>query len=121
MNSPVRPPPVPLTLAKARNAAFINQLATPGLGTLLVGRWVLGIGQLAVAVAGFVLVLCWFLLLMVEMYQETANGAPPRSVAWIGELGAALFIGSWVWSLFTSLSLMREARQNEPRMDMSEQ
>ena len=39
--------------ASARNCALINQLATPGLGSLMAGRLVAGIGQLLLAVAGF--------------------------------------------------------------------
>ena len=101
----------PVTRAKARNAALVNQLATPGLGSLLAGRRWVGAGQLLVAVAGFVMVLVWFGALMTQMYQEVANDAPHRSVAWIGGLGAALFGAAWFWSLFTSLSILQEGRQ----------
>ena len=101
----------PVTRAKARNAALVNQLATPGLGSLLAGRRWVGAGQLLVAVAGFVMVLVWFGALMTQMYQEVANDAPHRSVAWIGGLGGALFGAAWFWSLFTSLSILQEGRQ----------
>jgi len=37
---------------QARNAALLNQLGTPGLGTLLAGRWVEGILQLFLFLAG---------------------------------------------------------------------
>ena len=46
----------PVSRTTAHNAALLNQLATPGLGSLMAGRWLAGVGQLALAVAGFVMV-----------------------------------------------------------------
>ncbi len=115
MNAPSpQPPPIPLSRAKARNAALMNQLATPGLGSWLAGRRLAGAGQLLLAVAGFLMVISWFARLMIEMYQEFNNGAAPHSVARIGEAGALCFAGAWVWSLFTSLSILREGKAKNP-------
>ena len=50
----------PLTPASARNAALVNKLATPGLGTLMLGKMALGLAQLALAIAGFLFVIVWF-------------------------------------------------------------
>ena len=44
--------PKNLSRTKARNALLLNQLATPGLGSLLAGRWIAGTGQLLCSVAG---------------------------------------------------------------------
>jgi hypothetical protein len=104
----------PLDRAKARNCFLINQFATPGLGSLMAGRLVAGIGQLFVAVAGFVLVMLWFALRMAQVYNEVVNDAQPKSAAWAGEAGAALFAAAWLWSLVTSLSVLREARTSGP-------
>jgi hypothetical protein len=104
----------PLDRTKARNCFLINQFATPGLGSLMAGRPVAGIGQLLVAVAGFTLVLLWFVLRMSQLYDQVVNDAQPQSVAWTGEAGAALFAAAWLWSLFTSLSILREPRKSEP-------
>ena len=106
----------PLDLARARNCFLINQLATPGLGSLMAGRPVAGIGQLLVAVAGFVLVMVWFALRMSQLYNEVVNDAQPQSAAWAGEAGAALFAAAWLWSLVTSLSVLRETRTSEPAL-----
>jgi len=108
------PARAPLSRAKARNAALINQLATPGLGSLLAGRWLVGLGQLLLAVAGFSLVIAWFVLLFVQFCRQMEGAPEPTSVAWLGELGAATFVLAWVWALFTSLSLLRAARAREP-------
>lgn len=112
------PPPVPAPSSsarrtKARNAALINQLATPGLGSLLAGRRWSGTGQLLLAVAGFCLVVAWFGMLMWNLYHVFDTGQEGKSVAWVGELGAALFALAWIWSLFTSLSLLRQARPTD--------
>jgi len=79
----------------------------------MAGRRLAGIGQLLLAVAGFVMVVGWFVLLALEIYDELVNGAEPRSVARLGEAGALVFIAAWLWSLVTSISVLREARANE--------
>ena len=110
----LRRPPGPLSRSAARNAALLNQCATPGLGSLMAGRRLAGIGQLLLAIAGFVMVVGWFALLALQIYNELLNDAQPKSVAWLGEVGAAIFAAAWLWSLVTSLSVLREARANDP-------
>jgi hypothetical protein len=102
-----------LSRTTARNSFLINQLATPGLGSLMAGRHVAGSGQLLLALAGFGLVLAWFIALLTQMYQQLDSDTPPKSVAWLGELGALIFAAAWLWALITSLSLVREARAIE--------
>jgi len=110
----LRRPPGPLSRSAARNAALLNQCATPGLGSLMAGRRLAGIGQLLLAIAGFVMVVGWFALLALQIYNELLNDAQPKSVAWLGAVGAAIFAVAWLWSLVTSLSVLREARANDP-------
>jgi 4a-hydroxytetrahydrobiopterin dehydratase len=103
----------PVSRAKAKNAAMLNLLATPGLGSLLCGRWIDGSGQLVLAVAGFALVLVWFLKEMIPYYGLMFGDEPPHipSLKMLAE-GATLFAASWLWSAVTSLSLLREASAN---------
>ena len=79
----------------------------------MAGRLLAGIGQLLLAVAGFVMVTGWFALLAVQTYNQLINDAQSKSAAWLGEAGAVLFIAAWLWSLVTSLSVLREARATE--------
>jgi hypothetical protein len=109
----LRRPGEPLSRSAARNAALLNQCATPGLGSLLAGRRLAGLGQLLLAVLGFLMIIGWFVLLAMQMYQEIVNDAPPHSVARVGVMGAVLFAAAWLWSLVTSMSLLREARAND--------
>jgi hypothetical protein len=81
----------------------------------MAGRRVAGLAQLLVAVAGFVMIIGWFVLLSMQIYDELINDAQPKSVAWLGEVGAVTFAAAWLWSLVTSLSILREARANETK------
>lgn len=109
-----RPNRKPLSRAAARNAALINQLATPGLGSLMARRWIVGTGQLLLALAGFVLVCVWFFETMIQAYDQITGDAIPQSAAGVGETGAVLFLAAWLWALVTSFSLMSRAKSEEP-------
>lgn len=98
--------------AGARNAALVNQCATPGLGSLMAGRWIAGSGQLALAVAGFVMVVVWFFKVMIQYYGQITGDVQPHPVGWIGGTGGILFVASWFWALVTSISLFFEAQRN---------
>jgi 4a-hydroxytetrahydrobiopterin dehydratase len=88
----------------------MNLFATPGLGSLMAGRRLAGLGQLFLAVLGFVLVFVWFIKIIVPYYGQMFGDHPAPPVNWkTGIYGAVIFAASWVWSLFTSLSLMRAA------------
>ena len=96
---------------KARNAALLNQLATPGLGSLLARRWIEGVGQVLASLAGFGLVTIWFVQMMLGYYgQMFGDGGTHQKPAFTNLiLGAVMFALAWVWSLLTSFSLLREA------------
>jgi hypothetical protein len=102
----------PLDRSTARNSVLINQLATPGLGSLLAGRWLAGIGQLLLALAGFAMLVGWFGTVMIQLYRQINGDPEPKSAAWLGEGGAITFFASWLWAWVTSLSLLRETKEN---------
>ena len=103
--------PKKLSPAKARNAALLNQFATPGLGSLLAGRWLAGTGQLLVFLAGFVLYCAWMFKYLAAYYSLMYDDAPLQTdrVKWMLWTSVGLCVVAWCWSLVTSLSLMREA------------
>ena len=104
----------PLSRTKARNCVLINQLATPGLGSIMAGRRVAGAGQLLLAVAGFVMVIGWFVLNAINTYNQIVNDAEPKSAAWLGEAGGLTFLAAWVWAWVTSLQILRSVQEKEP-------
>ncbi len=110
-----RQPSKPLSRSTARNSALINQLATPGLGSLLGGRYLAGTGQLLLAIAGFGLLIGWFGLVLLQAYDDMEGRARPQSANWLGVAGAIAFVASWLWALVTSISLLRQARESDPQ------
>jgi hypothetical protein len=89
----------------------MNQLATPGLGSLMGRRIVAGAGQLAVFLAGFGCFLAWFIDEMRQYYSMMFSDQEPHIRFWLLWLGLGLALASWLWSLVTSLSLLREAKR----------
>jgi hypothetical protein len=78
-------------------------------------RIVAGLGQLALALAGFGCVLGWFIQLFIDTYRQFSDlPARPKPYPWLGAVGFVLFLSAWLLSWITSLSLLREARRNEP-------
>jgi 4a-hydroxytetrahydrobiopterin dehydratase len=106
----------PLSRATAKNAALLNLLATPGLGSFLGRRWIAGGGQLLLAVAGFILVVVWFFEEMIPYYRLMFGDVPPHlnNLKMLAS-GAILFLLAWLWSAVTSLSLLREASAGKER------
>src|SRR3954471_19153694 len=104
----------PLNRAAAMNCLLVNQFATPGLGSLMGRRIAAGIGQLSLAIAGFILVIFWFFMTMIQYYGQISSDAPTvKSYALYGIAGGCLFFISWLWAWVTSLSLLHQAR-NDP-------
>ena len=95
-----------LSRAAARNAALVNQLATPGLGSLMAGRWVAGLGQLAVFLAGFAYFIAWFVRDMKQTFAllggsgdgEVAPLPAPSSGSWL-LIGVTLAVATFCGSL----------------------
>jgi hypothetical protein len=103
----------PLTPARARTFALLNQFATPGLGSLLGRRWVSGGGQLLLAVAGFLLFCAWFINVLQQYYGLIDSDRPVHLHPGWAAAGVGVFALAWLWALVTSISLLREGRRNE--------
>jgi hypothetical protein len=93
----------------------INLLATPGLGTILAGRFIVGIVQLLFAVAGFCLIILWFYSKFKGMLASAPAGP---DLEW--QMGLLLFGIGWILSLISSLSLIKNSgatARKPPRLD----
>jgi hypothetical protein len=98
----------------AINCAIINQLATPGLGSLMARRYVAGAVQLFLAVIGFCLFVGWFVQMMVKTYRlATDLPAQPDPYPWMGKMGVLIFVASWLLAWPTTISVWRAARKAE--------
>jgi len=109
----------PLSPARAWTCLLTNLLGTPGLGSLMARRFIAGIGQLLLALAGFVLMVGWIFEMCHRIYlRQLDEAVPPDSSGWMWKWGLICFGASWLWSLATSLSLLRQAKadgQIEPK------
>ena len=106
----------PVSRTAARNAALVNQLATPGLGSLMGRRWLAGAGQLFLVLTGFVMIIIWFFKELTQYYGQITGDVKVEPVGWIGGWGAILFAASWFWAAVTSFSLLREASRNSLKL-----
>src|ERR1035437_10787482 len=98
-----------ISRVKARNAMWLNQLATPGLGSLMARQWIAGGGQLVLSGAGFALVMVWFGKMMIQFYGQISGNVEGHPIGRIILAGVILFALAWLWSLWTSFSLLSEA------------
>jgi 4a-hydroxytetrahydrobiopterin dehydratase len=105
----------PLSRAIAKNATFLNLLATPGLGSLVGRRWIAGGGQLLLSIAGFMLFMVWFVKEMTQFYGQISGSVEVRPVGNFLITGLVLFGVAWIWSAVTSISLLREASSGRQR------
>ena len=111
---PSKSPPRLLTQSRALYCFVVNQLATPGLGSVMGKRMTSGALQLVLSVTGFFLILTWMFEYFYRVASQQTDGASaPRVNNALGKWGLILFGASWLWSLATSISLLREAAAQE--------
>ncbi len=87
-------------------AVIANQAALPGLGSLLAGQRV-GWIQVILALTGFVLTLWWAVGFVAEWIHTGSLPLELNRRFLIGLGGVVLFLIAWLWSLATSLQILR--------------
>jgi hypothetical protein len=108
-------PPKAMTPGRAWTCVLINQLATPGFGSIAGGRRIVGTCQLIVALAGFVLLTGWMFHYFYQLSMgDLETWTPDKSYAWLGKWGLICFAAGWFWALATSISLLRQAKAEQP-------
>lgn len=113
------PDPAKLSPTQRWGCAVMNQLACPGLGTIMAGRRV-GYAQATIMVAGFVLLMgfmIWFIIcaaryLIHADWDEGRWRAQYRPYHWAWQSGLGLCVVAWCWSLVSSIGIVREGRRN---------
>ena len=120
MSSAPKQPKV-LSHSKAWVYVALNQLAFPGAGTVMAGRRV-GYIQATIMVAGFVLVMWYLFALIASVYNFAATAgmteqqyrAQSERYAPAGKIGLALTVVAWLWSLVSSIMILRNAQKEPP-------
>ena len=105
----------PNNRVSGRNALVLNLATTPGLGSFLAGRRAVGLVQMLMAVSGFVVLMLWFWDLARQFWGllQSGDGAV-RSDSRQLLVGSVLFCGAWLWSLWTSISILRQSKDGAP-------
>jgi hypothetical protein len=89
----------------------MSNLVLPGVGTFVAGRRVEGVLQLVVSQIGFALSLLWAVLFVRDWIRE---GSLPEDITarlWLGVLGVAMFLLAWMWSVASSVAILRDSRK----------
>jgi hypothetical protein len=96
----------------------VNQLAFPGAGSIMAGQWI-GYVQAAIMLVGFVLVMLYLLSYIGAVFHLVSNSslseeqfrAEYQRWNWSGLWGLILSIAAWLWSLASSVMILRRARR----------
>jgi hypothetical protein len=99
----------------------LNQLAFPGAGTVMAGRNI-GYVQAIVMIIGFVLTMLYLFvviggllsLLTDSRMSEAQFQATRHRYALEGEIGLALCLFAWCWSLASSIAMLRQSQKEPP-------
>src|ERR1019366_4751823 len=101
----------PLSPARAWTCLLTNLCATPGLGSLMGRRFIAGTGQILLGLAGFIFIVGWMVELCYHaILQQGGEPVPADSSGWMLKWGVIWFGAGWLWSLVTSISLLRQAK-----------
>jgi hypothetical protein len=92
---------------------LVNQCATPGLGSLMAGRYIAGTGQLLMALGGAAFILLWFARVLKVAYTIMESTGEPEMRHWMGLLGFGLLFLSWCWSWVSSVGILRQVRRGQ--------
>lgn len=100
----------PIDETAAWTCLGINLAVLPGLGSLIAGRRAPGAVQALIASAGAGLSLFWLVAFFRQWSEDGFFPADGGESFRFGVIGVALFAAAWLWSLATSLSILRGIR-----------
>jgi hypothetical protein len=92
----------------------MQNLATPGLGSLKARRIFAGVCQLTLAIASCFLICAWVVGWSYRIFQaQLGETIPPNSSGWLLKWGVACFGASWLWAMITCVSLVLRSKTAE--------
>lgn len=116
--------------AATARACLATNLALPGFGTLMAGRWIgwvqalLTVAAFALTLVGGVNLFLWYAAHRAQFNDPFADPVENLRALWRVArwplLGMGLFALSWLWALGSSLQTLRAARRTDatpPRPD----
>jgi len=102
-------PPKPIDRSAAWVALTTNLLVLPGVGSWMAGQRMLGVTQILMSLAGMFLMTAWLCLFL---FQWLRDEQMPRTLGphlWLAIAGVVIFSAAWLWSLASSVALIRRA------------
>jgi hypothetical protein len=97
-------------------AHVMQNLATPGIGSLKARRIFAGVCQLSLALAGCFLICAWVIGWSYRIYlAQVGEIIPENSSGRLLKWGVICFGVSWLWALITCVSLVLQAKAAERR------
>jgi len=92
----------------------MQNLATPGIGSLRARRIFEGICQLSLAIASCLFICAWVIGWSCRIYQaQNDETISQDSSGWLLKWGIVSFGVSWLWALITCANLVRQAKVEE--------
>ncbi|MEI7730101.1 MAG: hypothetical protein WCO56_11050 [Verrucomicrobiota bacterium] len=110
-----RNPDHPLDRSKAWACAAVNLLLWPGMGTIVAKR-LTGLVQMGVSGAGVVMVLISFAWFCLQWLNSTQVPSFTGREIRFGLAGVALFVLAWIWSAFSSITIVRASVAKPPKL-----
>jgi hypothetical protein len=97
-------------------ACVMQNLATPGIGSLKARRIFAGTCQLMLAIASCCLICAWVIEWSYRIYQaQISETIPQNPSGWLLKWGVVCFGLSWLWALVTCVRLVLQAKAAERR------
>ncbi len=94
----------------------MQNLATPGIGSLKARRTFAGICQLTLAIASFFLICAWVIEWTYQIYQaQLGETIPQKPSGWLLKWAIVCFGLSWLWAMITCVRLVLQAKAAERR------
>lgn len=103
------------SLSTAYGYLVTNLLVMPGMGSLMAKRMVSGICQVILTFIGVLITMGGFILLILALKAlklGEVDKMDMQSLKILG-IGFGIFLIAWFWSLFTSLQIIKEAKQSD--------
>jgi hypothetical protein len=111
--SSIQPDRPPLERSKAWSYLITNLFVLPGLGSIMAKRFLAGGLQIALSLLGFLVTLVALIRMALAWAQQFMLPDDP-SLYYTAMAGIGIFIVGWVWSLITSLLVLRSS-QDTPK------
>jgi hypothetical protein len=91
-------------------ALTANVALQPGLGTLLLRRWLAALVQLGLALAGGAASIAWLLSFLREWSRLGSFPMDRGPLFPVGLIGTTAFVGSWAWAGWMATREVRASR-----------